>query len=135
MLLLFMVTAIQTLDRHGKKQKQRVSWWSCCLVAKLCPTLCDYVDCSPPGSPSMRFPRQECWSRLPFPSPGDLPNPGIEPMSPALQVDSLPLSHQGSPPCWCLVVLRFGAFTTVAWIQSLVGELRSPKLCVMVKNK
>ena len=38
--------------------------------------------------PSMGFSRQECWSGLPFPSPGDLPNPGIEPGSPALQADS-----------------------------------------------
>jgi len=37
---------------------------------------------------SMGFSRQEHWSRLPFPSPGDLPNPGIEPMSPALQANS-----------------------------------------------
>ena len=46
----------------------------------------------------MGFPRQECWSELPFPSPGDLPDPGIEPMcpvSPVLQADSLPLSHWG----------------------------------------
>ena len=40
--------------------------------------------------PSMRFSRQECWSRLPFPSPGDLPDPGIEPGSPTLRADSLP---------------------------------------------
>ena len=39
--------------------------------------------------PSMRFSRQECWSGLPFPSPGDLPDPGIEPGSPALQADAL----------------------------------------------
>ena len=45
----------------------------------------------------MGFSRQEYWSGLPFPSPGDLPDPGIEPVSPALQADSLPLSHQGSP--------------------------------------
>ena len=45
---------------------------------------------------SMGFPRQEYWSGLPFPSPGDLPDPGIKPASPAWQVDSLPLSHQGS---------------------------------------
>ena len=38
---------------------------------------------------SMGFSRQECWSRLPFPSPGDLPNPGIELGSPALQADTL----------------------------------------------
>ena len=44
----------------------------------------------------MEFSRQEYWSGLPFPSPGDLLNPGIELRSPALQADSLPLSHQGS---------------------------------------
>ena len=39
--------------------------------------------------PSRRFSRQECWSGLPFPSPGDFPNPGIESGSPALQADAL----------------------------------------------
>ena len=43
---------------------------------------------------AMGFPRQEYWSGLPFPSLGDLPDPGIKPTSPALQVDSLQLS------CW-----------------------------------
>ena len=42
---------------------------------------------------SMGFSRQEYWSRLPCPPPGDLPDPGIKPGSPALQADSLPLSH------------------------------------------
>ena len=45
----------------------------------------------------MGFPRQEYWSGLPFPSPGDIPDPGMEPTPSAWQVDSLPLSHQGSP--------------------------------------
>ena len=48
----------------------------------------------------MGFSRQEYWRGLPFPSPGDLPDSGMEPkssMSPALQVDSLPLNHGGSP--------------------------------------
>ena len=40
--------------------------------------------------PSMEFSRQEYWSELPFPSPGDLPDPGIEPRSPTLQADALP---------------------------------------------
>ena len=44
----------------------------------------------------MGFPKQEYWSGLPFPSPGDLLDPGIEPGSPALQAESLHLSHQGS---------------------------------------
>ena len=42
------------------------------------------------------FPGQEYWSGLLFPSPGNLPNPEIETVSPGLQVDSLPMSHQGS---------------------------------------
>ena len=46
---------------------------------------------------SMGFPRQEHWSGLPFPSQGDFPDPQIESLSPALQSDSLLLSHQGSP--------------------------------------
>ena len=46
---------------------------------------------------SMGFSRQEYWSGLPFPSPGDLPNPGIEPMSPALQAASLPSKPPGKP--------------------------------------
>ena len=45
----------------------------------------------------MGFPRQEYWSGLSFTPPAGLPHPGIEPASPALQADSLPLSHQGSP--------------------------------------
>ena len=46
---------------------------------------------------SMEFSRQEYWSRVPFPSPGDLHDPGTEHVSPALQVNSLSLNHQGSP--------------------------------------
>ena len=45
----------------------------------------------------MEFSRQEYWSGLPFPFPGDLPNPGIEPWSPALQADSLPTELGGKP--------------------------------------
>ena len=44
---------------------------------------------------SMGFSRQKCWSGLPFPSPGDLPNPGIEPGFPALQTDALPSKPPG----------------------------------------
>ena len=77
----------------------RVVCCKVCLVTQSCPTLCDPMDCSPPGS-SMGFSRQEHWSGLLFPSPRDLPDPGMEPGSPALQADSLPLSYQGSP---CIV--------------------------------
>ena len=47
---------------------------------------------------SVGFSRQEYWSGLPFPSPGDLPNPGIEPGSPTLQGDALPSEPPGKPP-------------------------------------
>ena len=55
----------------------------------------DPMDCSPQATLSMRFSRQEYWSGLPFPSPGDLPNPGIKPGSPILWADSLPSEPLG----------------------------------------
>ena len=45
----------------------------------------------------MEFSRPEYWSGQPFPSPGDLPNPGIKPRPPSLQVNSLPAKPKGSP--------------------------------------
>ena len=59
--------------------------------------------------PSMGFARQEYWSGLPFPSPGDLPNSGIEPGSSALQADALP----SEPP---------GKLMQEAWVLSLSQE-------------
>ena len=50
------------------------------------------------ASPCMGFSRQEYWSGLPFPSPRDLPDPGIEPGSPALQADALPSEPPGKSP-------------------------------------
>ena len=53
-----------------------------CSFAKSCLTLCNRMNCSPAGSSVHGIsPRQEYWSGLPFPSPGDLPNPGTEPTS------------------------------------------------------
>ena len=59
-------------------------------VAQSCPTLCDPMDYPYQAPQSMGFSRQELWSGLPFPSPGNLPNPGMEPRSPALWADALP---------------------------------------------
>ena len=69
--------------------------WVC---AQLCPTLLQppwTVACQAPLS--MKFSRQEYWSGLPFPSPGDLPNPGIKPGSPTLEADSLLPETPGKP--------------------------------------
>ena len=59
------------------------------LVTKSCPTLATPWTVAHQAPLSMGFSRQEYWSGFPFPSPGDLPNPGIKPSSPTLQADSL----------------------------------------------
>ena len=53
-----------------------------CMSAQWCPTLCDPMDCSPPGSSVHGIPQARIWSGLPIPAPGDLPCPEIGPMSP-----------------------------------------------------
>ena len=67
------------------------------LVAKSCGTLVTPWSTAHQAPLSMGFPREEYWSGLPFPFPGDLPDPGIKPGSPALQADSLPAEPSGLP--------------------------------------
>ena len=69
----------------------------CYLVIKSCPTLLQPMDCSSPGSSVHGILQARILAWVPFPSPGDLSHAGIEPESPALQADYLPLSYQGSP--------------------------------------
>ena len=64
-------------------------------VAQSCLTLCNTTVVAYQAPLSMEFSRQAYWSGLPFPSPGDLPNPGIEPGSPALWTDSSPSEPPG----------------------------------------
>ena len=66
-------------------------------VAQSYPTLCDPWTVAHQAPPSMGFSRQEHWSGLPLPSPGDLPDPGIEPRSPTLQADTLTSAPSGKP--------------------------------------
>ena len=77
-----------------------------CVHAQLlsCIQLCDPMDCSPPGSsvPGISQARKLEWVAIP--SPGDLPGPGIEPGSPALQADSLPSEPPGIYVCVCVCV-------------------------------
>ena len=67
-------------------------------VAQSCPTLCEPTDSSLPGSAVHWIFQAQYWSGLSFPSPVDLPNPGIKPGSPALQTDALPSEPPGKPP-------------------------------------
>ena len=66
------------------------------LVTQSCLTLCNPMACSPPGSSVHEIFQARYWSGLPFPSPGDLPNPGIEPGSHCRQI-LYGLSYKGSP--------------------------------------
>ena len=65
------------------------------VVTKSCLILITPWTIAHQAALSMGFPRQEYWNGLLFPSPGDLPDPGIEPGSPALQADSLPAELSG----------------------------------------
>ena len=88
------------------------------LVAQSCLMLCDPTDyIAYQARLSMEFSRQEYWSRLPFPSPGDPPDPGIKLGSPALQADSLPSLPAGK------------LFKTVVRTNLDVGKITIKHLC------
>ena len=77
------------------------------LVTKSCPTFATAWTGACLAPLSMGFSRQGYWSGLPFPSPGDLSDPGIEPGSPALQADSLQTELQGKPHFIHTITLRY----------------------------
>ena len=84
---------INKMAKHLKKRRGKTQVTNIrnkVLVAQLCPILCDPMVVAHQAPVSMEFSRQEYWSGLPFPSPGDLPEPGMEPEALALQADSLP---------------------------------------------
>ena len=66
-------------------------------VAQSCPTVCNPMNCTLLGSSGYGILQVRTLEWLAFPSPGDLPNPGIESRSPALQLDSLPAEPPGKP--------------------------------------
>ena len=104
---------------------------SMCLITQPCPTLCNPMDCIPPGSSVHGFSRQEYWRGLPFPSPGDLPDPGTEPTSPALQADAL-LSEPPGKPIWNLEDSLLSLFS---FFNDLVLHAFSTCLCLtLLKN-
>ena len=78
----------------------------------------------------MGFSRQECWSGLPFPSPGDLPDPGNEPRSPALQADALLSEPPGKP----LVPHRVQILPGVNWQFTLCLSARNRVLEIFSQN-
>ena len=71
------------------------------------------------ASPSMGFSRQEYWSGLPFPSPGDLPDPGIEPRSPTMRADALP----SEPSIICVMRGSYQFNMEINFISSFLGNV------------
>ena len=91
-----------------------------CVCAQSCLTRCDPVDCSPPGSSVHSIFRQGCWSGLPFPLLGDLPNPGIKLASPVSPVS--PVLAGGFSTTWA--TFMFLTFREKCW-----GDLKFQKSC------
>ena len=75
------------------------------------------------ASPSMGFSRQEYWSGLPFPSPGDLPDPGIEPGSPALEADTLTSEPPGKPQTHKGLSQRF---------SKIMQKTENSRICILL---
>ena len=88
-MVLFLTLIILFFFKYSVKSQYSNPLCVCVWIIQSSMTLCHPMDYSPPGSSAMGFSRQEYWSGLPFPTPGDLPDPGIEPSPPALQADSL----------------------------------------------
>ena len=97
---------------------------ACVLVIQSCPNLCTPWTVAH-HSLSMEFSRQAYWSGLPFPSPRNLPDPGTEPGSPALQADSLP----SEPPGSTQLCGRYALSQVMEWYSKLCAAARgaSPK--------
>ena len=112
-----------------------ISLSTCAAIvhAQACLTLCHPTDCSPPASSiPWDFSRQEYWSGLLFPPPGDLPGPGIKPRSaaaPALQVDSFPAAPLGKPST-CMLIFKMGKGP----FSDLLGEFKWVNTCKALCN-
>ena len=115
-----------------------------CLVTQLHPTLYNPMDYSLSGTSVHGFSRQENWSGLPCPPPGDLPNPGIKQGYPALQVDSLPVELPEKPSIFVHTIRCYSAFKksdvltlATTWMklhnimQSEISQSQKDKNCVI----
>ena len=99
-------------------------------VAKSCLTLCDPTDHIAHLALSMEVPTQECWSGLPFPSPGDLSNPEIEPKSPTLRSRFL-TTKLPAKPLWLLVEKPWHSCVWRMQTQVCRAACRFPGTCVL----
>ena len=90
----------------------------CCLVTQSCQTVCDPMDLACLAPLTMGFSRKEYWSGVPFPPPGDLPNPGIEPVSSALAGGFF----IAEPPC-VYTIPKLALCRGLVWSSVLVAPI------------
>ena len=104
-------------DTCWQSKRSDVKWSE---LAQSCLTLCNPRTVDHQALPSMGFSRQGCWSGLPFPSPGELSDPGIKPRSPALRAGALPSEPPGKPyqmymiSVYCLPFCRLPFYSVVS---------------------
>ena len=108
------------------------SWAAVIIVLWLlsCPALCDPMDCSPPGSSVHRISKEEYWRGLPFPSPGDLSNPGIEPKSPGLAGGFFTTESLGKPRGVWLRESKWWSFKSISSRGLHLGKPRKRQRCI-----
>ena len=102
-------------ERKWRQATSLVMSCSCCCLVAMFKSFATPWTVAHQALLSMRFLSQEHWSGLPFPSPGELPNPGIEPASSAWQANSLPLNHLESPSHE-LVILWVQESRAMEWV-------------------
>ena len=126
----------ETLRQNHPAKSLPDSWpqETCCLLTKSCSTLCDPMDCSPPGSSVHGISQTRMLEQVDIPSPGDLPNPGIEPTHPLLgrwilyHYETIPAMRQ-----WWII--HFNAFKveSPAGVES-IGLISWGKIVICFKT-
>ena len=137
--ILTLLVLISERDKMSKKLEcymkpsDEFTHMCACKVFSVSPTLCNPMDCSPPGSTSGGFSGQEYWSGLPYPCPEDLPHPELKPTSICLlrwQADSLQLAPPGKPEFThtCINLKSFLSVTALLRCHILQESLHPPKI-------
>ena len=135
----FLKSKINGEKRTRRKEKEKLSYWNCLIFSKMCYQVLvvsaqvyesrSVVSNSlQPHGLSMEFSRPEYWSGKPFPSPGDLPNRGIEARSLALQADSLPAEPQGKSSAQEIFAISIRPISFLSCLSLLCGSLLHPIL-------
>ena len=116
-------TVSLSIHMHARTRTHTHTHCCCCLVVQSCLTLCNPMHCSLPGFSVHGIFQEEYWSGLPFPSPGDLPNPGIKSMSPELTGKFFITEPPGKPHIYIHTYIHIYIWTM--WICYLFKNINN----------